>query len=215
MSSANGSAPGQPSGPPADAGPATESVADGGEAEARSSWLSGPHPAALAALEVAEEIEAAPVLATRTDVEGFEDHVRMYLREIGTVPLLTWAGEKRLARAMEAGTYLQEVVGFQAAQAEPASTRAAYVECYRRFRAAYRFALAAFPVEAPGPEAYAGSLQRAAEQAELDPEHVRTVAEQVELAPAMSELAHEIDRIDEWLSADPRRRELREGVATA
>ena len=34
----------------------------------------------------------------------------MYLREIGTVPLLTWDGEKRLARAMEAGTYLQDVM---------------------------------------------------------------------------------------------------------
>ena len=32
----------------------------------------------------------------------------MYLREIGTVHLLTWDGEKRLARAMEAGNYLQD-----------------------------------------------------------------------------------------------------------
>src|ERR687886_424792 len=122
------------------------------------SWLTGPPPARLGELEVPEEIEPTPPLATRTEVEGFEDHVRMYLREIGTVPLLTWAGEKRLARAMEAGTYLQEVVGFQTAQAEPAMTRAAYAECYRRLRSTCRFVVGAFPVDAPTAEGYAGSL---------------------------------------------------------
>src|SRR5207237_231303 len=73
-------------------------------------WLRGPHPAALAALEVAEEIEPPAPTTTRSDADGFEDHVRMYLREIGTVPLLTWDGEKRLARAMEAGTYLGALI---------------------------------------------------------------------------------------------------------
>lgn len=68
-------------------------------------WVSGPNPIALAEIEVAEEIEAPPPAATRTDSDSFEDHVRMYLREIGTVPLLTWEGEKRLARAMEGGTF--------------------------------------------------------------------------------------------------------------
>ena len=63
-------------------------------------WISGPHPAALAEIEVAEEIEPPTPVPTRTEGDGFEDHVRMYLREIGTVPLLTWDGEKRLARAM-------------------------------------------------------------------------------------------------------------------
>src|SRR5205085_10591242 len=42
--------------------------------------------------------------------EGLEDHVRMYLREIGTVPLLSWEGEKRLARRMEEGVYLDRLL---------------------------------------------------------------------------------------------------------
>ena len=57
-------------------------------------WLTGPAPAALAEIEVAEEIEPPAPATARADVDGFEDHVRMYLREIGTVHLLTWDGEK-------------------------------------------------------------------------------------------------------------------------
>ena len=39
--------------------------------------------------------------------EGIDDPVRMYLREIGKVYLLTAADEKRLARAMEEGKHVQ------------------------------------------------------------------------------------------------------------
>lgn len=54
--------------------------------------------------------EAAPEVIVRPeDTEGLEDHVRMYLREIGLVPLLSWAGEKRLARRMEEGAYLEKL----------------------------------------------------------------------------------------------------------
>src|SRR5690242_16372150 len=74
-------------------------------------WITGPHAAALAEIEVAEELEPPTVVPTRGETgDGFEDHVRMYLREIGTVHLLTWDGEKRLARAMEAGTYLHDAI---------------------------------------------------------------------------------------------------------
>ena len=48
-------------------------------------------------------------MARPEDVEGLEDHVRMYLREIGLVPLLSWDGEKRLARRMEEGIYLERL----------------------------------------------------------------------------------------------------------
>ena len=75
-------------------------------------WIVWPHPAALAEIEVTfEEVETPVAPPTRVEAgDGSEDHVRMYLREIGTVPLLTWDGEKRLARAMEAGTYLQDAI---------------------------------------------------------------------------------------------------------
>jgi RNA polymerase primary sigma factor len=150
------------------------------EAALSAEWVAGPHPAALAELEVPEEIEPTPALTTRTEVEGYEDHVRMYLREIGTVPLLTWAGEKRLARAMEAGTYLHEVIGYPLAKDGADGTPAAvFLGAYRRLRRVHRFALAAFPAEGSGPDDYATSFQRAADQAELDGEHVRTIAEGV------------------------------------
>src|SRR2546428_6258062 len=49
-------------------------------------------------------------LATNLDLEtqeGIDDPVRMYLREIGRVYLLTAADEKRLARQMEEAKYLK------------------------------------------------------------------------------------------------------------
>src|SRR3990170_3517804 len=41
--------------------------------------------------------------------EGIDDPVRMYLREIGKVSLLTAANEKTLARSMEEGDYIQRI----------------------------------------------------------------------------------------------------------
>ena len=65
--------------------------------------VDGPPAAWMAAVES----EPEPENTVRVDEhEGLEDHVRMYLREIGTVPLLIWEGEKRLARKMEEGSYL-------------------------------------------------------------------------------------------------------------
>jgi RNA polymerase primary sigma factor len=142
-------------------------------------WVSGPAPAALAEIEVAEEIEPPAPVSTRTDSDSFEDHVRMYLREIGTVPLLTWDGEKRLARAMEAGTYLQELVQPGAEAAGSANVRAMYRECYERLRSVYRFALADAAVDMPTVEA-TQVLWRSAVLAEIDPEHLRSVAQMVE-----------------------------------
>ncbi len=66
--------------------------------------MEGPPPSWLTDMENEQEVEAA----VRVDEhEGLEDHVRMYLREIGTVPLLSWEGEKRLARKMEEGSFLE------------------------------------------------------------------------------------------------------------
>src|SRR5205085_1866604 len=116
-------------------------------------WISGPHPAALAEIEVAEEIEPPTAVPNRAAGEGFEDHVRMYLREIGTVPLLTWDGEKRLARAMEAGNYLQDVIRPPAEAAGAPSVPAMYRELYSRLRLVYRFALADARVDVADGEA--------------------------------------------------------------
>ena len=64
--------------------------------------------AAAASPGAAVVVEAVPVAEDQS--EGLEDHVRMYLREIGLVPLLSWDGEKRLARQMENGAYLERLV---------------------------------------------------------------------------------------------------------
>jgi len=53
--------------------------------------------------------EAEPELTDIELEEGIDDPVRMYLREIGKVSLLTADDEKRLARAMENGGYIQRI----------------------------------------------------------------------------------------------------------
>jgi len=145
-------------------------------------WVSGPHPAALAEIEVAEEVEAPAPASTRTDSDSFEDHVRMYLREIGTVPLLTWEGEKRLARAMEGGNFLQELTRSEPEPGGSVNVRAMYRECYERLRFVYRFAQADALVETPNVEP-TQVLWRAAVLAEIDPEHLRSVAQIAEASP--------------------------------
>jgi RNA polymerase primary sigma factor len=143
-------------------------------------WVTGPHPAALAEIEVPEEVEPPTPAPTRTEGgDGFEDHVRMYLREIGTVHLLTWDGEKRLARAMEAGTYLQQV---QQQPTEPdvrGSVPSTYIELYRRIQRVYRFSLAEARLELPAADGRA-ALQRSSRMADVDPEHLRGVAQLLE-----------------------------------
>ncbi len=57
--------------------------------------------------EIEEEgVEVAPEI---DEHEIVDDSVRMYLREIGRVPLLTWEGEKHLAMQMEEGKLLEEI----------------------------------------------------------------------------------------------------------
>jgi RNA polymerase primary sigma factor len=147
-----------------------------------SAWLTGPHPAALAEIEVPEEIEPPTTVPGRAEAgDGYEDHVRMYLREIGTVHLLTWDGEKRLARAMEAGNYLQDVIRQRAEAEGTASVRAMFSELYRRLSAAYRYALAEARVDAPTADGQQ-ALRRSALLADIDAEHLRAVAQLAEAA---------------------------------
>ena len=151
-----------------------------GEAETAvltAAWLAGPHPAALVEIEVADEVEPPAQAPTRVDGgDGSEDHVRMYLREIGTVPLLTWDGEKRLARAMESGMYLQDAIR---PKAEDASVTALYRELYRRVLAVFRFAFAEARIDLPTADGREAFL-RAARSSDAEPEHLRRVAQLLE-----------------------------------
>jgi RNA polymerase primary sigma factor len=142
-------------------------------------WISGPHPAALVEIEVADEVEPPTPAPARAEGDGFEDHVRMYLREIGTVPLLTWDGEKRLARAIEAGNYLQDVIRLPVEATAARGMPAQYCELYTRLRAVYRFALAAVRVETPT-AAGSDALRRSERLADIDQEHLRAVAQLAE-----------------------------------
>jgi RNA polymerase primary sigma factor len=60
-------------------------------------------------LDADEEREAATSAVTLEDQEGIDDPVRMYLREIGKVFLLSAADEKHLARQMEEGQHIEAI----------------------------------------------------------------------------------------------------------
>jgi len=59
--------------------------------------------------EADEEPEAATIRAPLEDQMDIDDPVRLYLREIGKVYLLSGADEKRLARQMEEGQYIEAI----------------------------------------------------------------------------------------------------------
>jgi len=62
----------------------------------------------ISELEEMEEVEVQ-VTPEIEDHDLVDDSVRMYLREIGRVPLLTWEGEKHLAMQMEEGKTLDDI----------------------------------------------------------------------------------------------------------
>jgi RNA polymerase primary sigma factor len=147
-------------------------------------WVGRPATgAAIPEVDVVDEIEPPSALTARTDGEGFEDHVRMYLREIGTVPLLTWEGEKRLARSMEAGAYVQdELHRYAEERGEVASARALFELWYVRYQRVCPLALEVVPPESRTIDAYIRSLDQLAALAEMDPEQTRAIAQGAGLA---------------------------------
>src|SRR3990172_6428936 len=94
-----------------------EDVVDDSDADDETVEELGGTPAAATADESGEEGAVAPRITSRTAIEleegaereivtgeleeGIDAPVRMYLREIGKVSLLTAANEKTLARSME------------------------------------------------------------------------------------------------------------------
>jgi RNA polymerase primary sigma factor len=79
-----------------------------GEEVAPAVWTAKLDEPTSTELQAVEEVEVQAV----PDIEDHEivdDSVRMYLREIGRVPLLTWEGEKHLAMQMEAGKTLEDI----------------------------------------------------------------------------------------------------------
>ena len=99
-------------------------------------------------IDATEDREASAVVdAARRIVDeaaGIDDPVRMYLREIGKVPLLTAADEKRLAKAMEEWIWVQGVIATfreEHDDAEPtyADVLVGLFRQFRQMRPVYQF----------------------------------------------------------------------------
>lgn len=80
-------------------------------------------------LDTEEEDEEVEIALLTEESEGIDDPVRMYLREIGKVYLLTADDEKHLARQMEEGNHLREIEEtYVAAYGHPPSAARVAVE---------------------------------------------------------------------------------------
>jgi RNA polymerase primary sigma factor len=79
------------------------------EDEAADADLAGLVTEADEEAPIEEEDEDASIALLTEESEGIDDPVRMYLREIGKVYLLTAEDEKRLARQMEHGLHIEEI----------------------------------------------------------------------------------------------------------
>jgi len=79
-----------------------------GYGEVPALWEEKVEEPEIAELEVIGEVEVEAVPEIE-EHEIVDDSVRMYLREIGRVPLLTWEGEKHLAMQMEEGKRLEKM----------------------------------------------------------------------------------------------------------
>jgi len=119
---------------------------------------------------------AADVLARPEDHEGLEDHVRMYLREIGLVPLLSWDGEKRLARRMEEGVYLERLAREVQLQNEQADALDLIAELERRFAERFDLLETWAPVSERTSRAFRDAMSRLADTAEIPVERCQDVA---------------------------------------
>ena len=123
-------------------------------------------------------------MARPEDVEGLEDHVRMYLREIGLVPLLSWDGEKRLARRMEEGVYLErlarEVQELQDYQSDREATALEVMaELERRFEARFPLLGHWFPALETTLTGYRGAISTLGETDEISIDRCQEVATRV------------------------------------
>ncbi len=157
--------------------------------------VEGPPPSWLTDMENEQEVEAA----VRVDEhEGLEDHVRMYLREIGTVPLLSWDGEKRLARKMEEGSFLErmrreapvvedelesdEIAEFPPEDREITEEDAVALlqRMYERFCEQFQYLDLVFP-SGRTREGLLESMQKLGNLADIDPNRLQEIADKQEV----------------------------------
>jgi RNA polymerase primary sigma factor len=92
-------------------------------------------------IEMTSGITATAIAESDLSAVSLDDPVRMYLREIGRVPLLSAAREVELAKAMERGEYLSLVIDqlSAAASVEPTPTQVG-MAVYHAYRAGFPMA---------------------------------------------------------------------------
>jgi len=172
---------------------------------------------------VSDEIELFTNHVSDVDLSGIslDDPVRLYLREIGRVPLLTGVQEVTLAQAMERGDYLYRIRR-ELCESNPGSLSPTVVArvIYERFRATFPIARALH--HAAFPHRPASTKQRVLAEVlplTLIPEHaIAVVAERFEISPETleetlrakriefdllpAEVQSAIEPIDSWLADD-------------
>ena len=125
--------------------------------------------------EIERETTVAPV-ARADEHEGLEDHVRIYLREIGMVPLLSWDGEKQLARQMEEGIFLQRLERQLVEERHRVSAADLLEVIYGRFHGDADLLFKFFPIEEWSSESVEESLRRMGAMAEIDQAAAQMIA---------------------------------------
>ena len=136
--------------------------------------------------------EVEPEIGELELEEGIDDPVRMYLREIGKVSLLTADDEKRLARAMEDGDYIQHIENahFEAhgRHARGVDVLAALVRQLYEMREALGFVTKELGVDGPSPtELIVNEKFRKTVDGEMDVEMAAKMAEALGLEEAEAE----------------------------
>lgn len=162
----------------------------------------------------AEKDQAADAAVRIDDNEGLDDPVRMYLHEISVVPLLRWEEERRLARKMEEGFFLEgvqrELRGNQdgrgaddspgvlqhdAGTVDPikeptVDSRAEAVaisqHLYRRFCELFPYLDKVFPSDSTA-EGTLDSVQLLGGLVAIDPERVQLIAQEMEVDPIIAD----------------------------
>ena len=153
---------------------------------------------------------ATETIVRPEDTEGLEDHVRMYLREIGLVPLLSWDGEKRLARRMEEGVYLERLAR-EVQQADSESTALEMMaELERRFEAHFGLLVHWFPTLETTVVGYRAAMTTLGDTAEISVDRCTELVARVEaLAEGVREDLIELstlcrlmpDEVRDWVAS--------------
>lgn len=109
--------------------------------------------------------------------EPSEDHVRVYLREIGAVPLLTSEGEMRLSRMREADAYVRQVARALASdQGGPVQPSEVLEACCRRLHEVLPLMLVACPPTEPTRPGFLAAIQEMSQLGPVHAERARALA---------------------------------------